>query len=69
MADTTPPVSEGEELHLEIQDIGEEGDGIAYVEGFVVFVPDTEMGETVDIEIEAIEGSFATATVLERYED
>jgi len=38
-----PPVTEGEQRTVEIEDIGDQGDGITRVErGFVVIVSDTE---------------------------
>ena len=65
---TSAPVEEGETHHVEIEELGEEGDGIAYVEGFVVFVPETELTEAVDVEIETVEESFAIGEVVERHE-
>lgn len=62
------PVEEGEQYHVEIEELGEEGDGIGYVSGFVVFVPETEIGDTVEIEIEQVHESFAIASVLEQYD-
>jgi len=48
----TPPVEEGEQRTVEIEDIGDQGDGITRVErGFVVIVPDTNQSERVTIEI------------------
>jgi hypothetical protein len=42
-APRTPPVEEGEQRTVEIEDIGDQGDGITRVErGFVVIVPDTK---------------------------
>ena len=47
-----PPVAKGEQHVVEIEDIGEQGDGVARVDrGYVVIVPDTEKGERVTIEI------------------
>ncbi|QLD88670.1 TRAM domain-containing protein [Natronomonas salina] len=65
---STAPVESGETHHVEIEELGEEGDGIAYVEGFVVFVPDTELTEAVDVEIESVRDSFAVGEVVERHE-
>lgn len=65
---SSAPVEEGEQYHLDITEFGEEGDGIGYVSGFVVFVPETDIGESVDVEIERIEDSFAVGTVIERYD-
>ena len=35
------PVREGEELDVKIEAVGEKGDGIAKVKGFVLFVPNS----------------------------
>ncbi|MFD1634456.1 TRAM domain-containing protein [Haloplanus ruber] len=62
-----PPVEEGEQRTVEIQDIGEQGDGITRVErGFVVIVPDTEQGERVTVEITDVSENVAFAEVVER---
>ncbi|MCL7416813.1 MAG: 23S rRNA (uridine(2552)-2'-O)-methyltransferase [Halalkalicoccus sp.] len=57
----TAPVAEGETLTVEIENVGSEGDGIATVEGFTIFVPETEVGETVEIEIEDVKPRFGFA--------
>ncbi|MFQ3319015.1 MAG: putative RNA-binding protein with TRAM domain [Natronomonas sp.] len=62
------PVEEGETHYLEIEELGDEGDGIGYIDGFVVFVPDTELTETVDVELETVRDSFAIGEVVERYD-
>jgi len=62
-----PPVEEGEERTVEIEDIGDQGDGITRVErGFVVIVPDTEQGERVTVEITDVRENVAFAEVIER---
>ncbi|WP_254821393.1 TRAM domain-containing protein [Haloglomus halophilum] len=62
-----PPVEEGETLTVDIEDIGDQGDGITRVErGFVVIVPDTEQGERVRIEITDVQQTVAFADVIER---
>lgn len=64
---TEPPVEEGESRNVEIEDIGEQGDGITRVErGFVVIVPDTEEGERVTVEITDVRENVAFAEVVER---
>jgi predicted RNA-binding protein with TRAM domain len=61
------PVEEGEQRRVEIEDIGEQGDGIARVErGFVVIVPDTEKGERVAIKITDVRDRVAFGEVVER---
>jgi predicted RNA-binding protein with TRAM domain len=63
----TPPVEEGEQRTVEIETIGEQGDGITRVErGFVVIVPDTEQSERVTIEITDVRETVAFADVVER---
>lgn len=62
-----PPVEEGEQRTVEIEDLGEQGDGITRVErGFVVIVPDTEQGERVTVEITDVRENVAFADVVER---
>ena len=62
---TTAPVDEGEQYTVEIDEMGDEGDGIADVEDFVIVVPDASMGERVTVEIESVQDDFATAEVVE----
>lgn len=57
----TAPVTVGDRLEVEIEDEGGEGDGIARIEDFTVFVPDAEVGETVAIEIEDVKPRFGFA--------
>ncbi len=45
------PVREGDELEVKIEAVGEKGDGIAKVDGFVLFVPKTKEGEVVKIRV------------------
>jgi predicted RNA-binding protein with TRAM domain len=67
---STPPVEEGEQRTVEIEDIGDQGDGITRVEcGFVVIVPDTERGERVTVEITDVAESVAFAEVVENEND
>ena len=58
---TTAPVESGDELTVEITDEGREGDGIARVDGFTVFVPDGDVGEEVEIRIDDVNPRFAFA--------
>ena len=66
-APQTPPVQEGEQRTVEIEDIGDQGDGITRVErGFVVIVPDTKQSERVTIEITDVRENVAFAEVIDR---
>ncbi|MDQ1251307.1 MAG: hypothetical protein QG646_380 [Euryarchaeota archaeon] len=59
------PVEEGETYDVTIQDIARQGDGIARIEGFVVFVPNTKVGDEVQIKVGKVLPKFAFATVVE----
>jgi predicted RNA-binding protein with TRAM domain len=62
-----PPVEEGETRTVDIEDIGDQGDGITRVErGFVVIVPETEQGQRVTVEIADVRENVAFAEVIER---
>jgi 23S rRNA (uridine2552-2'-O)-methyltransferase len=60
----TAPVAAGDELVVEISDEGREGDGIARVDGFTVFVPDADVGEEVTVRIVDVKPRFAFAERL-----
>lgn len=63
---STPPVETGEIIDVEIESVGEQGDGVARVgEGYVVFVPDTAVGDRVSIEITEARENFGFAEVVE----
>lgn len=65
-----PPVSEGETRKVEIESLGDQGDGIAKVDrGFVVIVPDTEIGERVTVEIGDVGSNVAFAEVVDRHHE
>jgi len=48
------PVREGEEVDVLIESVGEKGDGIAKIKGFVIFVPNTKANESVRIRIKKV---------------
>jgi predicted RNA-binding protein with TRAM domain len=52
--DINAPLNVGETYDVSIEDVGREGDGIARVEGFVVFVPNTKKGDNVKIRISKV---------------
>jgi predicted RNA-binding protein with TRAM domain len=63
--DFDKPVSEGELTEVEIEDLGSKGDGIARKEGFVIFVPGGEVGETYEIEVTSVGRKFAFGEITE----
>ena len=57
----TAPVAEGDRLEVDIEDEGEEGDGIAKVEGYTLFVPGADAGETVEVRVTDLKPRFGFA--------
>ena len=62
----TAPVRPGDELEVEIVDVGGEGDGIASIDGYRLFVPATETGETVEVRVDDVKPNFGFAQRLDR---
>ena len=61
----TAPVREGDRIEIEIEDVGREGDGIGKVEGYTLFVSDTEPGDTVEVEVTDVKPRFGFAAQVE----
>ena len=61
----TAPVRAGDELTVEIEDVGSEGDGIAKVEGFTLFVDGTTEGEAVRVRVTDVKPRFGFAERIE----
>lgn len=55
------PVRENQELEVVIDDIGSRGDGIARIHGYLIFVPNSKIGERVKVKILSVGGKFAVA--------
>jgi 23S rRNA (uracil1939-C5)-methyltransferase len=60
------PVLAGAVHDVAIEGIAREGDGIARIQGFVVFVPGTKVGDHVTIKIERVMRKFAIAALEEK---
>jgi 23S rRNA (uridine2552-2'-O)-methyltransferase len=54
----TATVRAGDRLEVAIEGVGDEGDGLAKVDGYTLFVPDAEPGETVEIEVVDVKPRF-----------
>lgn len=64
--DPEPPVEEGTVRDVEIESKGDQGDGVARIgPGYVIFVPDTEIGDQVTVEITNVQPQFAFGEVVE----
>ena len=58
------PVKEGDTATVKIDAKGKSGDGLARIEGFVVFVPGAEEGSEVKVRITSVRRRFATGEVV-----
>jgi predicted RNA-binding protein with TRAM domain len=60
----TRPVKENQEIEVIIDDIGSRGDGIAKMQGYLIFVPRSKMGERIRVKIRSVGEKFAVAERL-----
>lgn len=67
-ADRVAPVKVGQELDVKIEGVGEKGDGIAKVNGFVLFVPGVRAGDEVRIKVTRVLNKVGFAELLGRSE-
>ncbi len=58
------PVEVGKEYEVEVTDVSREGDGVAKVQGFVVFVKSGKAGQKVKVKIDQVGSRFAKATIV-----
>ncbi len=58
-------MKQGDRLTLDIIDYGSNGEGIAKIDGFVIFVPFSMVGERVNVRITYVKKSFANAVLEE----
>ncbi len=59
------PIKEGGEYDVKIDDTGRDGDGIARVDGFVVFVSGAKLGDEVKIRVNSVRRNFGFADIVE----
>ncbi|HUI00936.1 MAG TPA: TRAM domain-containing protein [Nitrososphaerales archaeon] len=59
------PVKVGEELDVTVSEVSRRGDGVARVQGFVIFIPTAKQGTQAKIRIKEIRPNFATAEIIE----
>jgi len=58
------PVEIGKEYEVDIQETSRRGEGIARIQGLVIFVPKTKPGDHAKIRITRISRRFAEAEVI-----
>lgn len=61
----TTPVEEGKEYEVEIDSVGEKGDGVAKIGGFIIFVPGVSKGDKVKVKISRVLRNYAFGEVVE----
>lgn len=59
------PVKEGEEYEVDIKELSRRGEGIARIEGFVIFVPNTKIGDHIKIKVTKVAKRYAIAEVIQ----
>jgi predicted RNA-binding protein with TRAM domain len=59
------PVKVGEELDVTVSEVSRRGDGVARIQGFVIFIPTAKQGTQAKIRIKEIRPNFATAELIE----
>lgn len=58
------PVEEGKVYDAKIEDIGREGDGLARIQNFVVFVPGTKVGDEIKVKITKVHRRMAFGEIV-----
>ncbi len=58
------PVEVGKEYEVDVTEISRKGDGIARVQGFVVFVGNATAGSKIRIKVTEVADRFAKATIV-----
>lgn len=59
------PVETGKEYDVSVTEISRKGDGIARIEGFVIFVKNGKAGQNTKVKILEVGQRFATAEIVE----
>ena len=57
------PVEAGKEYDVQISEISRQGDGIARIQGFVIFVKGAKVGQKTKIKVVNVGSRFATAEI------
>ena len=59
------PVEEGKEYEADITELSRRGDGIAKIEGFIIFVSGAKTGDHVKFRVTRVARRFATAEIVQ----
>ena len=58
------PVEVGKEYNVRITEISRQGDGVARIRGFVIFVKGGRMGQDVKVKVTSVGEKFAKAEIV-----
>lgn len=58
------PVKTGEEYDVEITEISRRGDGIAKIQGFIIFVAGAKAGQKARVKVTNVANRYATAEIV-----
>jgi predicted RNA-binding protein with TRAM domain len=58
------PVEIGKEYEVDVQETSRRGEGIARIEGLVIFIPNAKTGDHIRIKVTKISRRFAEAEVI-----
>ena len=58
------PVELDKEYEAKIEDISRRGDGVAKIEGFIIFVPNAKQGDNVKFKVTRVGNRFATGELV-----
>ena len=61
---TTKPVEVGKEYEVDVTEISRQGDGIARVQGFVIFVRNAKVGQRARVRVTQVGSRFGVAIVV-----
>jgi len=59
------PVEVGKEYDVTISDVSRRGDGIAKIDGFVIFVAGAKQGQTVRIKVTQVSNRYASGQLVD----
>jgi predicted RNA-binding protein with TRAM domain len=62
--DAPKPVKVGDEVEVTIEAVAAKGDGIAKIDGFVIFVRGAQQGQKIKVKITDVKNRFATGELI-----
>ena len=63
-----PPINEGEVYTGIVENVGEKGDGVLRIKGFVLFVPGVEKGDYVKVKATKVLAKVSFGELIEKLE-